>query len=257
MTRAEIVALLVQEGERLLKAPKSLIVFIGDEDSDRLLNDLDGHPHAFVLACVMDRQIKAKRAWMIPYLFSQKLGGFGFATLQELSLARVTELMTEPEPLHRFPTRMSENFYLAVQRIAHDYRGNASQIWANQPSSAEVVYRFLQFHGVGRKIATMAANILAREFKVPFADYYSIDVSVDVQVRRVFTRLGLARAEDDVEEITYLARAFHPVFPGLLDFPAWEIGVKWCRPQNPTCNQCMMRKVCPPATDGSAARAGP
>ena len=147
---------------------------------------------------VMDRQIKAKRAWMIPYLFSQKLGGFGFATLQELSLARVTELMTEPEPLHRFPTRMSENFYLAVQRIAHDYRGNASQIWANQPSSAEVVYRFLQFHGVGRKIATLAANILAREFKVPFADYYSIDVSVDVQVRRVFTRLGLARAEDDV-----------------------------------------------------------
>lgn len=257
MTRSEIVALLVQEGERLLKAPKSLIAFTGHEESDRLLNDLDGHPHAFVLACVMDRQMKAERAWMIPYLFSQELGGFKFEMLQELSLSRVKELMTEPKPLHRFPAKMSENFYLAVQRIAHDYRGDASEIWASQPSSAEVVYRFLQFDGIGRKIATMAANILAREFKVPFADYYSIDVSVDVQVRRVFTRLGLARAEDDVEKVTYLARAFHPAFPGLLDFPTWEIGVKWCRPQNPTCSQCMMREVCPTATDGQAARAGP
>lgn len=256
MTRSEIVALLVQEGERLLEAPSASTAFTGHEESDRLLNDLDDHPHAFVLACVMNRQMKAERAWMIPYLFSQKLGGFKFEMLQELSLSRVKELMTEPEPLHRFPAIMSQNFYSAVQRIGRDYNGNASEIWANQPSSAEVVYRFLQFDGIGRKIATMAANILAREFKVPFADYYSIDVSVDVQLRRVFTRLGLTRAEDDVEEITYLARAFHPAFPGLLDFPAWEIGVKWCRPQNPACNHCMMREVCPTATDGSAARAG-
>jgi endonuclease III len=137
-----------------------------------------------------------------------------------------------------------------VQRIGQDYNGNAGEIWANQPSSAEVVYRFLQFDGIGRKIATMAANILAREFKVPFADYYSIDVSVDVQLRRVFARLGLARMDDDVDKITYLARALHPPFPGLLDLPAWMIGRDWCRPQNPACGQCMMREVCPTANVG-------
>lgn len=247
MTQSEIVELLVREGDLLFNSPKSLVKFTGHEDCDRLLNDLDGYPHAFVLACVMDRQMNAERAWQIPYRFSEKLGGFRFETLARLPLSRVTQLMTEPEPLHRFPAKMSEAFYLAVQRIAQDYDGNAAEIWANQPGSAEVVYRFLQFHGVGRKIASMAANILARDLKVPFADYFSIDVSVDVQLRRVFTRLGLARAADDIDGITYMARALHPQFPGLLDLPAWEIGRKWCRPSDPACNQCMMQEVCPTA----------
>ena len=42
-----------------------------------------------------------------------------------------------------------------------------------------MVYRFLEFNGVGPKIASMAANILAREFKIPFADYFSIDISAE------------------------------------------------------------------------------
>lgn len=103
------------------------------------------------------------------------------------------------------------------------------------------MYRFLKFRGVGPKIATMAANILARDLKVPFSDYFSIDVSVDVQVQRVLLRLGLTNEMDDVPMVIYRARALHPEFPGVLDFPAWEIGRKWCRPNAPLCSQCLMR----------------
>jgi endonuclease III len=123
----------------------------------------------------MDRQVKAERAWLIPYLFSEKIGGFEFARLRSLGQVDVRELMSKPLPLHRFPERMSENFYDAIQLIAEAYASDASKIWRGQPSSAEVVFRFLQFRGIGPKIATMATNILAREFKIPLSDYYSVD----------------------------------------------------------------------------------
>jgi endonuclease-3 len=100
---------------------------------------------------------------------------------------------------------------------------------------------------VGPKIATMAANALAREFKVPLSDHYSIDVSVDVHVRRVFARLGLVPSDSTGDQIVYRARALHPDFPGLLDFPAWEIGRTWCRPQRPDCAACYMTEICPSA----------
>src|SRR5690554_7296394 len=71
--------------------------------------------------------------------------------------------------------------------------------WRGNPSSAAVVYRFLQFDGVGPKIATMATNILARDFKIPMSDYYSVDISTDVHILRVLRRSG--RSEEHTSEL--------------------------------------------------------
>jgi endonuclease III len=240
--------LLLQHGKKLFHEPYQLRHFTDNPKADALLNDLEHYPHAFVLACLMDRQMKAERAWLIPYLFSQKIGDFEFDHLRSLSLPEIRTLMTKPVPLHRYPERMSENFHEAVRLIAEDYSGDASNIWRSKPSSAEVVYRFLQFRGVGPKIATMATNILARELKVPFSDYHSVDISADVHVRRVFVRLGLVGSEATIDEVIYRARSLHPDFPGLLDLPAWDIGRQWCRPGVPLCGSCYMQKVCPTAT---------
>jgi endonuclease III len=240
-----ITKLLLDRGEALFRAPRQLVQFTHQPDADTLLNDLENSAHAFVLACIMDRQIKAEKAWLIPYLISERLKSFEFDRLAALSVDHVRRLMTDPTPLHRFSEEMSVNFHAGVQRISVDWNGDAAGIWHGSPSSAEVVYRFLQFRGVGPKIATMAANILARDFKIPMSDYHSIDISADVHVRRVFARLGLTGEEATTEEITYRARALHPAFPGLLDLPVWEIGREWCHPQRPACGDCCMHPVCP------------
>jgi endonuclease III len=251
MSEATATKILVEKGNRPFRGPKEFVYFTKNREADELLNDLSKHPHAFVLACVMDRQIKAEKAWVIPYKFQEKLGGFGFTELRKLTQKQIQRLMTKPDPLHRFPEEMSKNFYEAVGLISRKYGGNAANMWRERPSSAELVYRFLEFRGIGQKIGTMAANILVRDFKVPLSDYYSIDVSVDVQIRRVLARLGLVEPDDSIERIVYRARALHPEFPGLLDFPAWEIGRNWCRPNKPLCGDCYMKTACPSrAKDG-------
>jgi endonuclease III len=241
---------LVEHGQILFQAPKQLIQFTKVPEADALLNDLERHPHAFVLACVMDRQVKAEKAWLIPYRISEELHGFSTDTLRPLSRADVNRLMTQPEPLHRFADKMSGFFQLAVQRIITDYAGDAARIWAGRPPSAEVVYRFLTFDGVGPKIASMAANILAREFKIPFADYFSIDISADIHVRRVFARLGLCAADASAEQVIYRAKALYPEFPGMMDLPCWEIGRNWCKSRGPECASCYMSDLCPTAAGG-------
>lgn len=243
---------LIDRGEAIFGAKPRKVEFTKNPAADTLLNDLGGHPHAFVLACTMDRQISAERAWLIPYLVSQKLGGFSFPRLRELSLRDIRKLLTKPEPLHRFTDVMSQVFHAAIQHIAGEYGGDAGAIWRDSPPSARVVFRFLQFRGVGPKIATMATNILARDFKITFADYYSIDVSADIHVRRVFGRLGLVKDGAPLEDVIYCARALNPEFPGLLDFPAWEIGRKWCRPTELRCEACYMEPDCPTAKERRA-----
>jgi len=235
---------LVEHGRKLCEAPKEQIRFTKNDEADRLLNDLAEHPHAFVLACIMDRQIKAEKAWLIPYRFKQKLGDFSMGVLANLSEADMHRIMTDPEPLHRYTKKMSSYFFQGVARIRDVYGSNAANIWADSSSSATVVYRFLEFEGIGPKIASMAANILAREFKIKFSDYYSIDISADVHVRRVFSRLGLTTSDASVEQLIFRARGLYPEFPGLMDFPAWEIGRNWCRPRTCDCDKCYMADVC-------------
>jgi len=239
---------LVDYGERLWQAPEKGLRDgpTDNEAANRLLNDIENHPHAFVLACIMDQQVKYQRAWLIPYHFQKELGDFSMQTLNQQSEGEIRRIMGEgPKKLHRFTDNMSKYFYEAVARIRGEYEGDASRIWANRPPSATVIYRFLEFDGVGPKIASMATNILARELKVEFSDYYSIDVSADVHVRRVFRRLGLTPEHATVEQVIFRARSLHPEFPGVMDIAAWEIGKGSCYPREPLCDDCMMADVCP------------
>jgi endonuclease-3 len=241
---AGIQQILASRGLELFSRPRRFIEFARNPQADALTNDIENTPHAFLLGCLVDRQMNSDFAWLVPFRLAEKLGDFRFCTLSALTLDQITDLMTQPEPLHRFPVKMATNIHLAIKQLRDEYEGDASRIWAGSPSSATVVYRFLGFRGIGPKIATMAANILARDFKVPLSDHFSIDVSPDVHLRRVFTRLGLIPVQPTNEQLVYRARALHPEFPGLLDLPAWEIGREWCRPRDPNCSACYMREVC-------------
>lgn len=244
MTSTRIIDILIKRGNELLNQPYEPNRFTGHREADELLNSLSDYPHAFVLACVMDRQIRAERAWMIPYHIKNEIGGFEFDQLRNTELSFWVSFFHE-KSLHRFNETMAVLFFDGIQLIQTRYGGDASLIWDDKPRSATIVRRFLEFKGVGVKIATMATNILSREFKIPMQDRICIEISPDVQVKRVFARLGFIPPQATNDQLIYAAREMHPEYPGIFDLSAWEIGRKWCRPKSPICADCYLNEWCP------------
>ena len=238
------IKLLIEKSQKLFDENKANVHFTDDKEQNDFLNDLEKYPHAFVLACLMDRQIKAERAWAIPYKIYKEIGDFDIYKLKEKKEKYYRKLFNEKK-FHRFNDKFSKIFYEGVCHIIDKYKGKANKIWENKPSSATVVYRFLEFEGCGIKIATMSANILARQFKIPMSDYYSIDISPDVHIKRVLYRLGFIEREAEIDMVIYKARELNPEFPGLIDFVCWKIGREYCKSKIKDCGDCFMNEVCP------------
>jgi endonuclease III len=217
--------------------------FVDDEDANNLLNDIVKNPHVYVLACLMDRQIKAEKAWIIPNKIFNILNTHNIADLSKIPLSEYVSIFKNNK-LHRFNEDMAEIFYYGIQQITKKYDGDAAKIWNDKPSSALVVYRFLEFKGCGIKIATMATNILARQYKIEFSDYYSIDISPDTHIMRVMKRMGYVSKNSNREMVIYKARELYPEFPGIIDFSCWEIGRNFCKSIKPDCNNCIVRMQC-------------
>lgn len=234
---------LLQHAQQIEEKPVTVIRFTNDDEVNQLLSDLENHPHLFVLACVMDQQIKAERAWTIPITISKVIGSVEFAAFANLTEDHLQAIFHK-EGLHRFNDKMASWFFLAIKDIQELYSNDASNIWCDEPSSATIVRRFLSFQGVGPKIATMATNILARDFRIPMRDKISVDISADVHTKRVFHRLGITNVKDDANDVIYAAREMNPLYPGIFDLVTWEIGRQWCTSKNPACSLCYMNDLC-------------
>jgi endonuclease III len=246
-TMAEIINILVEKGKNAFEKDRTQVPFTRFAPADTLLNNIEQYPHIFVLGCISDLQMSSEGAWMVGYNFCEPRtdnGDFKFGSV----LGRVRSGLVTAFG-HRFPDKIQQRLISAMERIDKKYNGNASNIWQNNPIGATVVRRFLEFDGVGLKIANMATNILVRDFKIQMRNLYTVDVAVDGNVRKVFKRLGLVDKDTTKNEIImYTARELYPDYPGLIDGPLWEIGRNWCHGRSkPECSKCYMRGHCPEA----------
>ncbi len=245
--KRKIEDLILSESKKLEKET-GIKEFLDLKEEERtLVNDLKNYPHAFVIGCIMDRQYNATKAWSIPHKLSIILKSFDIHKLLNFSVDDYKKIFKKNK-LHRLNEEMPKFLYLAIHRIKSNYNFDASKIWKGNQSSAEIILRFLEFEGIGIKIATMATNILFRHFKISMKDRSSIDISPDVHVLRVFIRCGLIEKQNknNLKELTiYKARSLSPDYPGRLDYFCWKIGRTVCHKENPDCNNCILNALCP------------
>lgn len=172
-------------------------------------------PLVFVLAVIYSQGIKAERAWEVPYLLKARLGYLDTKRISETKEDYLISLFNKPPKLHRFPTTMAKRTIEACKLIIKKYNNNPENIRNDNPKSDELQRRFQEFNGVGQKKASMATNILVRDFGIKVKDKSGIDISYDIHVRRIFLRTGLVE-KDDVQTIINKARELKPEYPWYL-----------------------------------------
>lgn len=208
--------------------------------------DPDKHPsqkdaNKFLLACILDYQIRAETAWANAARLSEEILGDPddlWGTITSVSFEEWNSKRQEYS-LHRYP-KGHERVYTIGKRIVGQYDGDARSIWKNQSIEASL-YR-LNDLGVGEQISKMTvgalvdANILQGK----------ADVKADIHVRRVLGRMltGDEIPADRPQEAIDATRRMHPENPWLLDRPLYRLGKRVCIATNPKCPDCSMRAIC-------------
>jgi len=90
---------------------------------------------------------------------------------------------------------------------------------------------------------TIRILIDEEQYRPSTDDLRLIDIKPDVHVIRVFYRSGLS-PKPEGQSCIEAARRLHPEFPGKLDWPAWEIGRKYCYESEPNCTKCPLDDIC-------------
>ena len=241
-----IVAALIEHRNRNLRSDRgSLRKEVGDL--------LYTNPFAFLVGAAFDRGMLWQRAWEIPYWIDQKghLDASNLAAMEEPDLQRLLEsLPVKPRYGCVKGARTLSDAANLVMRF--DAGGDAGAIW-DGVSPLEVQKRLESVYGIGPGIAHMAIRILRDDWGKFRGQEREIDVKPDVHVMRVFKRTELTQTENERKTVE-AARELNPPFPGELDWPAWDIGINWCRPTNPLCGDCPLTAVCP--TSKSRRRPG-
>ena len=102
----------------------------------------------------MNSQIDADKVWNIPKLVANEVTEINFQFLYKKDEKYYIRIFKNRK-YHHFNERMGLAIYYPIQLILIKYNGDASNIWNDELTNAELVCRFLEFKNIGVKVATM------------------------------------------------------------------------------------------------------
>jgi len=129
---------------------------------------LASDPLALLIGMLLDQQIPMERAFVAPYRLAERLGTdrLDAAAIASHDPEGLTEIFATPPSLHRFPAAMAARTQKLCSVVAESYGGDASAVWTDVTSGAELTKRLKALPGFGAAKAQIFAALLAKQFGV-------------------------------------------------------------------------------------------
>jgi uncharacterized HhH-GPD family protein len=137
--------------------------FTGDDEADALLAE---EPMALLVGFVLDQQVSVQKAFSGPLELKRRFGTLEAAKLAEADPAELDRVFRDKPALHRYPGTMAERTQDLAAAITSEYGGDASRVWGEAETGADLERRLLDLPGIGPMKARSLIAILVNRFGI-------------------------------------------------------------------------------------------
>lgn len=125
-------------------------------------------PLAALVGMLLDQQVPMEWAFTGPYTIAQRLGGDDLDAAQIVAYDpdAFAELLKEKPAVHRYPGSMAKRIHQLCQYLVDEYDGDASAIWRDAATGAELLARLKALPGFGTQKAQIFLALLGKQYAV-------------------------------------------------------------------------------------------
>lgn len=123
---------------------------------------------AALVGMLLDQQVPMEWAFTGPYTLARRMGGDDLDAheIAAYDPDAFTHLFTDKPALHRYPGSMAKRVQQLCQFLVAEYGGEASAVWADAGSGAELLDRLKALPGFGAQKAQIFLALLGKQFGV-------------------------------------------------------------------------------------------
>jgi uncharacterized HhH-GPD family protein len=127
---------------------------------------LDQYPFAVVSAMMLDQQYAMEHAFRGPWKVLNRFGTLDPAAIAEAEPEEFAALCSTPPAIHRFPGSMAGRLQELARVVVDEYDGDASRIWSEAVTGAELLKSVQALPGFGKQKAQIFVALLAKQLGV-------------------------------------------------------------------------------------------
>ena len=131
-----------------------------DPAADRVLSE---DPFALLVGMLLDQQFPMERAFAGPAKVLERFGTLDPRVVAEADPEAFADLCATPPAVHRYGRSMAGRIQALAAVVRDDYAGDASGIWRDAGTGAELVGRIKRLPGFGEQKAKIFLALLGKQ----------------------------------------------------------------------------------------------
>ncbi|MEO3972915.1 HhH-GPD-type base excision DNA repair protein [Streptomyces sp. CAU 1734] len=125
-------------------------------------------PLAALVGMLLDQQVPMEWAFSGPYTIARRMGrdDLDAGEIASYDPDAFAELLKEKPAVHRYPGNMAKRVQVLCRYLVDEYGGDASAVWSDAGSGAELLTRLKALPGFGEQKAGIFLALLGKQYGV-------------------------------------------------------------------------------------------